>query len=59
MDFQKVADHLRSSRSPLAVSQIVILSNQGDFSGNGKLRGNEGGIEPDVTLNGGCYIKLS
>ncbi len=52
MDFQKVADLLRSSTSPLAVSQIVILSNQGEFTGNGKLRSSEGSIELEVTLAG-------
>ncbi len=52
MDFQKVADLIRSSTAPLAVSQIVILSNQGEFTGNGKLRSSEGSIELEVTLAG-------
>ncbi len=52
MDFEKVAEHLRSTTAPLAVSQIVILTPQGDFTGNGKLRSSDGRIELEVILAG-------
>ena len=52
MDFKKVADHFRNSVEPLAASNIVIITNQGDFAGNGKLRKNKERIELEVTLAG-------
>lgn len=52
MDFKKVSDHLRKETTPLAVSQLVIISDQGDFDGFGKLRRDGDGIVLEVTLEG-------
>ncbi|HEY5894880.1 MAG TPA: hypothetical protein VIT91_16795 [Chthoniobacterales bacterium] len=52
MDFKKIADHFRARTAPLAVSQIVIVTGEGDFTGNGKLRRNGDSLELEVTLVG-------
>ena len=52
MDFQIIADHFHTDTAPLAVSQIVIVTGEGDFTGNGKLRRNGNRLELEVTLPG-------
>jgi len=52
MNFKKVADHFRNTTTPLAVSNIVIVSDEGDFTGNGKLQRNGEALELEVTLSG-------
>lgn len=58
MDFKKAADHFRKETTPLAVSQIVIISDQGDFAGSGKLRRNGDQIELEVTLKGNKELPM-
>lgn len=58
MDFKKAADHFRKKTTPLAVSQIVIISDQGDFAGSGKLRRNGDQIELEVTLKGNKELPM-
>lgn len=52
MDFKKVASHFRNETTPLAVSQVVILCNQQDFNGFGKLRREGAQLVLEVTIDG-------
>ena len=52
MDFKKIAEHFRHSATPLVVTDIVIISDLGDFAGHGKIFREGGQIALDVTLQG-------
>ncbi|MDQ3621067.1 MAG: hypothetical protein M3463_01045 [Verrucomicrobiota bacterium] len=52
MNFEKVANHFRSTTAPLAVSGIVIVSDDGDFTADGKIQREGDAIHLEVILKG-------
>ena len=59
MKFQEVADHFRTSTEPLAVSKIIIVSDQGDYTGDGKMWREGHRIELEVTLQENSEIPMA
>ena len=58
MNFQNIADHFRSSTEPVRVSKIVVISDQGDYTGDGKMWREGYHIELEVTLHGDSELPM-
>jgi hypothetical protein len=52
MTFEEVAKHFRWNIAPLSVGQIIIVTNDGDFSGRGRISAIDGKLELAVILDG-------
>jgi hypothetical protein len=52
MNFQEVAEHFREGDRPLGVGQVIIITNEGDFSGRGSICASDGRLELAVILDG-------
>jgi hypothetical protein len=42
MKFEQVAKHFRQNVAPLSAGQIIIVTNDGDFSGRGRISAVDG-----------------
>ena len=51
MKFEQVAKHYRQKVAPLSAGQIIIVTNDGDFSGRGKISAINGELELAVILD--------
>ena len=58
MEFREVANHFRASTAPLVVSKIIIVSDQGDHNGDGKIWREGQRIKLEVTLHDNEEIEL-
>ncbi len=52
MTFEEVAKHFRQNIAPLSAGQIIIVTNDGDFSGRGRISAVNGKLELAVILDG-------
>jgi hypothetical protein len=52
MNFEQVAKHFRQNVAPLCAGQIIIVTNDGDFSGRGRISADDGKLELAVILDG-------
>jgi len=51
-EFEQVAKHFRQNVAPLSAGQIIIVTNDGDFSGRGRISAVDGKLELAVILDG-------
>lgn len=58
MDFKTLANHLRKPTASLAVRDIIIVTDQEDFTGDGKIIIDKNQIELQVIVNGEREIRL-
>ena len=59
MDFKTLANHLRKPTASLAVRDIRIVTDQEDFTGDGKITIDKNRIELQVIVNGEREIRLA
>ena len=52
MKFEQAAKHFRQKVAPLGAGQIIIVTNDGDFSGRGRISAVDGKLELAVILDG-------
>ena len=59
MDFKALANHLRKPPASLAVRDIIIITDQGDFTGYGKITFDNNQMALEVITSGDREIQLA